>query len=148
VRVLRRQIKRARWQLGDRLLLAALSRCVPRTDWGRFPVRPETLLRWHRDLVRRTWAAFGRRRGPGRRPLARELREVTLRLARENPIRGSVRLRGERLKLGHPVAASPIQRLLRRHLWGCRSRGGRLKRVGSIPPDDARLPAPPHITVP
>ena len=70
VRVLRRQVKRSAWRPRDRLLLAALSRCLPRAEWGRFPVRPETLLRWHRELVRRKWAAFGRRRGPGRPPLA------------------------------------------------------------------------------
>jgi putative transposase len=71
VRVLRRQVKRPAWQPLDRLLLAALSRYVPRAQWGRFPVRPETLLRWHRELVRRKWAAFGRRRGPGR-PVGRK----------------------------------------------------------------------------
>jgi hypothetical protein len=85
VRVLRRRVKRTGWRPGDRLLLAALSRCVPRREWWRFPVRPETLLRWDRDLVRRTWTAFGRRRGLGRPPLAQELRELILRLARENP---------------------------------------------------------------
>jgi putative transposase len=78
-------------------------------------VRPETLLRWHRDLVRRRWAAFGRRRGLGRPPLTQELRELILRLARENPSWGYVRLRGELVQLGYPVAASTIQRLLRRH---------------------------------
>ncbi len=46
---------------------------------------PKTLLRWHRALVRRRWAAFGRRRGPGRPPLAKELERLVLRLARENP---------------------------------------------------------------
>jgi putative transposase len=45
VRVLRRQVKRPRWQPGDRLLLAALSRRGPRAAWWRCPVRPETLLR-------------------------------------------------------------------------------------------------------
>src|SRR5262249_52878916 len=54
------------------------------------------------------------RRGLGRPPLARALREVILRLARENPSRGDVRLRGELLKLGYPVVASTIQQLLRR----------------------------------
>ena len=68
VRVLRRQVKRVRWQPGDRLLLAALSRRVPRRELWRLPVRPETLLRWHRELARRRWAAFGQRRGPGRPP--------------------------------------------------------------------------------
>jgi hypothetical protein len=115
VRVLRRQVKRSAWRPRDRLLLAALSRCVPRAQWGRLPVRPETLLRWHRELVRRKWAAFGRRRGPGRPPLAPGVHALILRLARENPTWGYVRIRGERLKLGRPVAASTIQRLLRRH---------------------------------
>ena len=115
VRVLRRQVQRAHWRAGDRLVLAALSRCVPRGEWWRFPVRPETLLRWHRALVRRKWATFGRRRGPGRPPLAPEVRDLILRLARENPTWGYVRMRGELLKLGHAVAASTIQLLLRRH---------------------------------
>src|SRR5918911_1706386 len=65
VRVLRRQTKRPPWRPADRLVFAALSRCLPRTSWTCFPVRPETLLRWHRQLVRRKWAAFGRRHGLG-----------------------------------------------------------------------------------
>ena len=113
VRVLRRQVKRVRWQPGDRLLLAALSRCVPRREWWRLPVRPETLLRWHRELARRRWAAFGQRRGPGRPPLASEIRDLIVRLARENPTWGYRRIRGELLKLGHTVAAATIQTVLR-----------------------------------
>jgi putative transposase len=58
VRVLRRQVKRTTWRSSDRFVLAALSRCMPRLAWAVFPVRPETLLLWHRDLVRRRWAAF------------------------------------------------------------------------------------------
>jgi hypothetical protein len=115
VRVLRRQVKRTRWRPSDRLLLAALSRGVPRGAWWRFPVRPETLLHWHRELARRTWAAFGRRRGPGRPPLAPEVRALILRVARENPTWGDPRLRGELLTVGHAVAASTIQKLLRQH---------------------------------
>ena len=65
VRVLRRRTKRIAWRPGDRLVLTALSRCLPRPDWLVFPVRPETLLRWHRELVRHQWAVFGRRREPG-----------------------------------------------------------------------------------
>jgi putative transposase len=115
VRVLRRQVQRRRWQPGDRLFLTALSRCLPRAEWWRLPVRPETLLRWHRDLIRRKWAAFGQRRGPGRPPLAPGVRVLILRLARENPRWGYVRIRGELLKLGHTDAGSTIQALLRRH---------------------------------
>ena len=115
VRVLRRQMKRTQWQPGDRLFLTALSRGVLRVEWWRFPVRPETLLRWHRDLVHHKWAAFGQRRGPGRPPLPPEMRALILRLARENSRWGYMRIRGELLKLGHSVAAATIQTLRRRH---------------------------------
>jgi hypothetical protein len=96
------------------MLLAALSRFLPRAQWHGFPVRPETLLRWHRELVRRKWAAFSRRRGPGRPPLAPDARELVLRLARENPRWGYQRLRGELLKLGHTISATSIRTVLRR----------------------------------
>jgi putative transposase len=114
VRVLQRQVKRTRRGPADRLVLTVLSRCLPRAEWGRLPVRPETLLRWHRELVQRKWTAFGRRRGLGRPPLAPDLRELIARMARENPTWGCVRLRGELLKLGHAVSASAIRSLLRR----------------------------------
>jgi putative transposase len=109
VRVLRRQVKRTRWGPADRLVLAALCRCLPRAEWCRLPVRPETLLRWHRELVRRKWVVFGRRRGPGRPPLASDLRELIARLARENHAWGCLRLRGEVLTLGHDVSASALR---------------------------------------
>src|SRR6266545_2363325 len=83
VRVLRRQVKRTAWRPSDRFVFAALSRCLPRAAWAVLPVRPETLLRWHRDLVRRKWAAFAERRCPGRPPLAAECRTLVLRLATE-----------------------------------------------------------------
>jgi putative transposase len=114
VRVLCRQVKRSTWRRRDRLLLAGLSHCVPPAERWRFPVRPETLLRWHRELVRRKRAAFGGRRSQGRPPAPPEVRALVVRLARENPTRGYVRIRGELLKLGHPVAASTVRALLRR----------------------------------
>ena len=114
VRVLRRTTRRSAWCAGDRLLLAALSRCLPRTAWHVLPVRPETLLRWHRELVRRKWAAFGRRRGPGRPPLSAAVGELIVRLATDNPRWGYRRTRGELLKLGHDVSASAIRAILRR----------------------------------
>jgi putative transposase len=114
VRVLRRQAKRARHHPGDRLVLAGLSRLLPRSEWWRFPVRPETLLRWHRELVRRKWAASGRRRGPGRPPLPPDVRAVIVRLASENPGWGYRRIRGELLGLGHDVSTTAIRSVLRR----------------------------------
>jgi putative transposase len=69
--VLRRQIGRARYEPGDRLWLAALSRLVPRRRWGEvFMVTPATLLAWHRRLVARKWDCTSRRH-PGGRPRQR-----------------------------------------------------------------------------
>ena len=54
--VLRRQIGQVRYQPGDRLWLAALSRLIPRRRWAEvFAVTPATLLAWHRRLVSRKW---------------------------------------------------------------------------------------------
>ncbi len=107
VRVLHRHAKRARYRPGDRLVLAGLGRLLPRTEWWGFPVRPETPLRWHRELVRRKWAAFGRRRGPGRPPLAVDACELIVRLATEDPGWGYRRTRGELLGFGHDVSGTP-----------------------------------------
>jgi len=70
LRVLERQVGRPRWQPTDRLLLSALSRTRPRSAWPSLLPSPETLIRWHRELVRRKWAAYrARPRRP--RPLPR-----------------------------------------------------------------------------
>jgi putative transposase len=57
--VLRRQAKPPHYRVSDRALLAALARAFPRERWSAFAVRPETLLRWHRGLVKRHWTYGG-----------------------------------------------------------------------------------------
>jgi len=57
VQVLERQIKRVRWNPADRMILATLRRRLPATAWAGLLVKPETVLGWHRALVRRKWAA-------------------------------------------------------------------------------------------
>src|SRR5215207_6295708 len=111
--VLRRSVKRPELRRRDRLVLAAASGLLPRERWSVFVVSPQTLLRWQRELVRRKWTY--RRRPAGRPPLDPELRELVLRLARENPRWGCVRIQGELRKLGVRVGATTIRTLLRRH---------------------------------
>lgn len=114
LRVVRRQVKRPQLDPADRAIMAALSRRVSRASLVGMLVQPETVLGWHRELVRRKWAAFGRRRGPGRPSLDAEIRALILRMAKDNPKWGCIRIRGELLKLGHVVSATAIRKLLRR----------------------------------
>jgi putative transposase len=81
--VLTRQRARAALRPADRAFIAALARLLPQRRQHGFVVTPATLLRWHRQLVRRSWTYPQRR--PGRPPTDRALRELVLRLARENP---------------------------------------------------------------
>jgi putative transposase len=109
--VLRRQAGRPRYEPRDRVLLAALSRALPRGRWAMFAVTPETLMRWHRRLVTRRWTYLGR--GPGRPRLEAELVTLILRLARENPRWGSRRIVGELKRLGFSVSETAVRNLLR-----------------------------------
>ena len=114
VKVLRRQVKRPALHRSDRLLLVAASRRLPRTLWSVFIVRPETLLRWHRELVRRKWT-FRRTGQSGRPALGKETVDLIVRLGKENPRWGYQRIRGELLKLGVAVSATTVRSVLLRH---------------------------------
>jgi hypothetical protein len=120
--VLRRQVARPRYTPADRLLLAALARLLPRERWPAFLVTPSTLLRWHRELVARRWTypRTGRPRGG----LDDAVVELVLRLARENPRWGYLRIVGECRSLGVRVSASSVRRILRRHRLGPAPRQG------------------------
>ncbi len=112
VQVLERQIKRVRWSPEDRLVLAALRERIPPSAWAGLLVKPETVLGWHRELVRRKWAAYRGRPRRGRPPASEECRELIVRMARENSRWGYFRIRGELLKLGYTVAATTIRSVL------------------------------------
>ena len=110
VEVLRRQVTRLDLEPADRAVLALLSRVLPRARWSAFAVTPATILRRHRELVRRRWTYPK----VGRPPLDEEVRDLVLRLARENPRWGYLRIVGELRHLGIRVSASTVQRVLRR----------------------------------
>ena len=117
LRVLRRQVRRPAYRRRDRVFLTACSRLLPRASWYAFLVTPLTLLRWHRELVRRKWT-YRRAGVPGRPPIDDQLRGFIVRMARENPRWGYRRIQGELRKLGHDVAASTIRAILRAEGFG------------------------------
>ena len=102
--VLERQLGKARPRFSpvNQAFLAALLHRLPRDMPGRFRllVRPETVLRWHRDLLTRRHAARSRPKSPGRPRTVRSIRLLVVRLARENPCWGYRRIHGELLVLG------------------------------------------------
>jgi hypothetical protein len=122
VRLLQREHRQpphlSRW---DRLVLALLAYKLrvaarrARRSWHHSLLlfSPATLLRWHRELVQRTWTCRRHQRG-GRPPLDPELKALILHLARENPRWGYGRIQGELTTLGHRVGRSTVRDLLKR----------------------------------
>jgi len=107
--VLGRQEPRSPLRPADRAFLAALARLLAWRRRHGLVVTPQTLLRWHRELVRRKWTQP--RRAAGRPPTDGRVRELVLRFARENPRWGYPRIAGELLKLGLRVSPSTVRRI-------------------------------------
>jgi putative transposase len=123
VRLLQRQRQRPpRLTRGEQLTLAVLTAALARLTAGPrhqldqylLLFTPDTILRWHRELVRRKWTYRRMKRG-GRPAIPAEEDALVLRLARENPRWGHRRIQGELAKLGHAVSASAVRAMLRRH---------------------------------
>src|SRR5664280_3138656 len=109
VAVLRRQVDRPALRPKDRALLAGLSRLIPREKLTRFFVQPDTLLRWHRELVRRKWT-YPKPSGRPRIPAGTV--QMVVRLARENPTWGYRRIHGELSVLGIGLEPASIWKAL------------------------------------
>lgn len=112
ITVLQRQLgsKKVRIAPADRAFLAALLHQLPHKVLRtlRLLMRPDTVLRWHRDLLARRHAAQSRPQRPGRPRTVRSIRALVLRLAKENPRWGYRRIHGELLVLGVKIAASTV----------------------------------------
>jgi putative transposase len=112
LKILRRQGgKRPRFTTADRAFLAAAARLLSRDRRRSFLVGPDTLLRWHRELLRRCPQGPSRRRG--RPPLDPSIKELIRRLGRENPRWGYHRIRAEFLKLGIDVSHTTVPGLVK-----------------------------------
>jgi putative transposase len=104
----RRQPRRPNLTWADRALLVTLLSVIPKARRQRLQllITPDTVLRWHRDIVRRRWAARSRHGKTGRPATRRTIKTLVLRLARENPGWGYRRIHGELAGLGVEIAAS------------------------------------------
>ena len=111
----RRQPGRPHLTWADRALLAALLNAIPKARrqglW--LLVTPDTILRWHRDIIRRRWSARSKRGRTGRPATRRNIKALVLRLARENSEWGYRRIHGELAGLGVKVAASTVWEILK-----------------------------------
>jgi putative transposase len=112
--ILQRQIDKPRLTPPDRAFLAALLHRLPRARLRQLHliVSPDTVLRWHRDLLRRHHAKQSRPKRAGRPPTVRSIQALVLRLARENPSWGYRRVHGELAALGIKVAPSTVWEIL------------------------------------
>ena len=111
----RHQPCRPKLTWADRALLATLLSVIPKARRQRLwlLVTPDTILRWHRDIVRRRWAGRSMRGKAGRPATRQSIRALVLRLARENPEWGYRRIHGELAGLGVKVAASTAWEILK-----------------------------------
>jgi len=114
-RVLKGQLRGRQMRLSDdeRRRLAAIGQRLGRRMLAQVAtiVTPDTILRWHRELIARKWTYGGRR--PGRPGVHAEIRRLVVRMATENPSWGYTRIQGALRSLGHRVARSTVAKILK-----------------------------------
>ena len=116
-RVLREKLGKKRILLNDdqRRRLAVKGKILGRKMLEQLAgiVTPDTILRWHRELVARHWDYSGRRKNVGRPPLSKEIIELVLRIAGESPTWGYDRIQGALANLGHCISDTTVANILK-----------------------------------
>lgn len=110
--VLKRQVKKPKLNNRDRFRLIFLARLTRFWCSALHIVQPETLLRWHRNLFRIYWRRKTRPKGKSKRTISEETIELIKRMAKENPLWGAEKIRGELLKLGIKLSKRTIQKYM------------------------------------
>jgi hypothetical protein len=115
--VLQRQVGKPTFTGTDRAVLAGLLHHLPMDKLRHLLllVHPNTLLRWHRDLLKPRHAATFMHKRRGRPPTIRSIRALVVRLTRENASWGYRRIHGDLAALGIKVAASTVWEILKGH---------------------------------
>jgi len=113
--VLKRRHPRPSLNLFDKLFWVAMHRFWSKWTQALIVVTPETVVRWHRSGFRLYWRLISKVRRPiGRRPTAKELRQLIFRMVAENPTWGAPRIHGELLMLGFDISERTISRWMKR----------------------------------
>jgi transposase InsO family protein len=115
-RVLKERLGGRRFTDAKRRRLARKAYALGRKAWNELEtlVTPDTLVRWHREVVASKWN-YSKRRGPGRPRVMKTIVDLILRMAQENPSWGYTRIRGALANLGHQAGRGTIANILREH---------------------------------
>jgi putative transposase len=115
--LLKRHGKRIRLTDDERRVLAVKGKALGRRALEQIStlVTPDTILRWHRELIAEKWNHSERRKSPGRPSVAKEIEELVLRMAKENPTWGYDRIQGALKNLGHEVSDTTVGNILKAH---------------------------------
>jgi len=126
IAVLSRKQKRPLIQDQDRRFWILMARWFARWTDCLILVRPETVLRWHKQGWRYYWRWTSRRRGVGRKRVSLEARALIRRMVQENPLWGQIRIYAELLKLGYVLSPRTVRKYMRRPWSGQPSPGWKI----------------------
>src|SRR5262252_1595287 len=104
---------RCRLRARDRLFWIGLAQSWRNWRTALVFVQPDTVVRWHRDWLRRRWTRRSKRRSDGRPPIDRQIRSLVQEMATANPLWGAPRIHGELRTLGVDVSERTVSRLLK-----------------------------------